>query len=203
MKGLLVCLEGIEGAGKGTQSELLMQKLKEAKVKFSYYKYPNTASKYGHIIMEHLEEKITLSVMEFCLLFVADMAKDAASISKKILKGEIVIADRYFLSTIAYQSAGGIAYGKMKELEDAVGLPSPNLIVYLDLDPESSLKRKMKQKGSLDRHEKDLQYMHKIRMIFEQLYSERYTGAKWLKIDANLGKEEISKEILKEIELLR
>ena len=202
MKGFLVCIEGIDGAGKKTQSQLLYNKLKTAGRRASVYSYPDYKSVYGKIIKDYLDKNVSLNTMEFCLIVAANMAKDAKDVSIKIDNGEVVVMDRYFLSTIAYQTAGGLPYESVKKLEDAIALPKPSLIVYLDLDPEESMERKMSQKGSLDRHEGDMKYLNAVKKVYEQMYAENYTGAKWIKINGAMDREEISKRILEAVDLL-
>jgi dTMP kinase len=203
MKGLLVCIEGIDGSGKKTQSSLLFSRLKKAGQKVSLYAYPDYKSAYGKIIKNYLNRNVGLSVMELCLLMVADMSKDAKDVQKKINEGEVVIMDRYFLSTIAYQTAGGLEYETVKKLEEAVALPLPSLIVYLDLNPTQSMNRKMGQKGMLDRHEGDLKYLEGVKRVYDTLYKEKYTGARWIRLEGALSKEEIHNRIMNEVNTLR
>lgn len=203
MKGLLICIEGIDGSGKNTQSSLLSSWLRHANQKMSLYSYPDHKSAYGKIIKKYLERTVSLSVTELCLMMAADMAKDSMEVEKKIREGEVVIMNRYFLSTIAYQTAGGLAYGNVKKLEEAIGLPLPSLVVYLDVNPTQSMDRKMKQKGTLDRNESNLKYLEDVKGVYDMLYKEKYTGARWIRIDATLSKEEIHDKIMGEVNALR
>ncbi len=203
MPGSLVCLEGIDGSGKATQAALLYAALARTGVTVSCYSYPDYGSLYGRIIRDHMDKRITLGTTESCLMFAADMSKDAASVRAKLSNGEIVIIDRYFISTVAYQSSAGLGRDRVKKLEEAICLPSPSLVIYLDLELRKALERKKRQKGRLDRHEEDIEYLGKVRAAYEELYMERYTGVRWVRIDAGLGSEEIHRKILAEVIALR
>ncbi len=202
MTGIIVCIEGLDGAGKHTQALLLAKKLKRMGYKVSLHSYPEYGSRYGRIIKAHLRKKITLNVYEFFLMFVTDMVKDKVSVDEELIKGSIVVMDRYYISTVAYQSAGGFDFKKAKSIENAIGLTPPSVILYLDVPVDISQERKIRQKrlkGGADRHEADKTYLEKVKRVYDRLYKEGYGGARWVKIDGTGGREEIHGKILFEV----
>ncbi len=193
MESLFVCIEGIDGCGKTTQAKLLIDRLKENGNVVSLYSYPTHDSRYGKIIREEfLAGKIEMSVEEQFLLYLLDMQSDKKKILGELSSGNIVMSERYFISTIAYQSAGNFDYEKAKAVEEIMALPRPDIVFYIDLEPEIAFERKKKQKGKTDRFESAKDYMNKVRNVYEKLYAERYGAKTWIRIDGKRSEREIS-----------
>ncbi|MGC8479554.1 MAG: dTMP kinase [Candidatus Micrarchaeia archaeon] len=201
MEGLFVCIEGIDGSGKTTQAKLLINKLESSERKVSLFSYPTHNSRYGKIIREEfLTGKVDMSVEEQFLLYLLDMQSDKKNILENVSKGNIVVSERYFISTIAYQSAGSFDYEKAKAVEEIMSLPRPDIIFYIDIKPEIAFERKRKQKGKTDRFESAKEYMNKVYNVYEKLYSERYGSKTWIRIDGNKSEQEISTFIFSTID---
>ena len=196
MEGMIVCIDGIDSAGKATQARLLRESLDEKGIPVSVHSYPDYSSRYGKIISQHLFKKITLSVGELLLMFIADMAKDMEAVKQELKRGNLVIMDRYFIDTVAYQTAGGLNYDDVKMAEKVIGLPPPSLVVYLDIPVAVSFERTLKDKGEGDRHEADKAYLEKVGRVFDMLFEEKYTGAAWVKIDATMPVKEVHDKIV-------
>lgn len=199
MEGMLICFEGIDGSGKATQSQLLKKELEAKGRKCMLLSYPDYTSEYGKMIDRHLHGGATLSVPELFLLFLADMLKDSDRVNGAIAKGQVVIMDRYFYSTIAYQCAAGFDYERAKAIEAAAGLTVPSVVLYLDIPASLTHERKMKQKQAADRNESNMKYMDAVRAFYGKLLSERYSRARWVRIDGTETIEQIQEEIMKEI----
>ena len=73
-----------------------------------------------------------------------------------------------------------------------MALPRPDMIFYIDLEPEIAFERKKKQKGKTDRFESAQEYMNKVRNVYEKLYSERYGAKTWIRVDGTKSEKEIS-----------
>ena len=193
VESLFVCIEGIDGCGKTTQAKLLIDRLKENGNVVSLYSYPTHDSRYGKIIREEfLAGKIEMSVEEQFLLYLLDMQSDKKKILGELSSGNTVMSERYFISTIAYQSAGNFDYEKAKAVEEIMALPRPDIVFYIDLEPEIAFERKKKQKGKTDRFESAKDYMNKVRNVYEKLYAERYGAKTWIRIDGKRSEREIS-----------
>ncbi|MDE1851486.1 MAG: dTMP kinase [Candidatus Micrarchaeota archaeon] len=195
MKGLLVCFEGLDGSGKRTQAEMLEERLQKSGIATAFYSYPDYSSVYGKRIDDFLKKRVEIGVEELSMLFLADMVKDSGKIVADIGSGKIVILDRYFFSTIAYQSAGGSDYGRMKRIEDAVGLPRPDIVFYMSIDARASSDRKSLQKGELDKLESDMPYLSKVAGFYDRMLDEGYGAREWAKIDASKDKDSIHEKI--------
>lgn len=199
VKGLLVCFEGIDGSGKMTQAGLLMKALSRKGARCILLSYPDYGSDYGKMIDMHLHGHMKASVAELFLLFLADMAKDAEKVRKSVASGSVVICDRYFYSTIAYQCAAGFSYVKAKAFESAAGLPRPSCVFYLDIPQSLTYSRKMKQKGSADRNESDEEYMGRVRRYYSKMMRDGYSGAEWVRIDGTMPAGRIHRLVMGKI----
>jgi dTMP kinase len=203
LEGLLVCLEGIDGAGKNTQARLLEKKLKEIGIKSVIYSYPDYTSRYGKAIKEFLDKKIELSNDELVFLHLLDRIQNRASLRKDLSSGKVVITDRYFYSIIAYQGAGGFDYENLKMIVESAGLSLPDIVFYLDVTVDLSIERKGRQKkGKLDRFEAAAAYLNKVRGVYNKLYDERFACDKWIRIDGRGSVTKVQKEIFAEVSKL-
>ncbi len=149
-KGLFVVLEGIEASGKTTQTRRLGKRISE-NLHILLTKNP-TDSYVGQFIRKSLlAGKVRMPPVAIQYLFGADREIQQEEIVKHLKKGEIVISDRYFWSSVAY----GLADKKEFEYENSARLSLvafsllsmyhqfilPNLTIYLDISVEESMKR--------------------------------------------------------------
>jgi dTMP kinase len=199
MKGKLLVIEGTDGAGCGTQTELLKEKLNE---KLSqpvlHIRYPNYNSPVGVTIHKFLHEELALSADMQFFIYSLDMLKDMDEIKKALEEGRIVLADRYFTSTLAYQCSQGFPIEKALKFADLFDFVKPDLIIYLKVSAETAMKRKKMEKNNLDLFERDLEFRKKVSKKYEELASKDIFG-KWVIIDAEKPIEEVSKEIEKAV----
>ncbi|MFH7872995.1 MAG: dTMP kinase [Candidatus Aenigmatarchaeota archaeon] len=199
-KGKIVAIEGCDGAGGETQINLLREKFPNA----LFLRYPDYNNEIGKMIHRFLHEDIELSVDMQFLLFAGDMVKDKNAIKRAIEEGRDVFIDRYFLSTIVYQGLQGFSLENALKFAEIFELPKPDLAIFLKISPETSLKRKMIEKNkNVDRWERDLEWQRKVIERYEDLARKNVFASKWIIIDGEKSKEEVHKEILKEIEKLK
>ncbi len=99
--GKLIVLEGIDGSGKTVQSQLLAQNLTKQGRKVFLTKNP-TDSEIGKFIRNALQGKVEVPMVSFQYLFSADRQIQQLEILNHLEKGETVISDRYFWSSVAY-----------------------------------------------------------------------------------------------------
>lgn len=199
MKGQLIVIEGIDGAGCGTQTELLKEKLNERLSQpVLHIRYPNYNSPVGVTIHKFLHEELGLSVDMQFFIYSLDMLKDMKEIKKALEEGRIVLADRYFTSTLAYQCAQGFSLEKALKFADLFDFVKPDLIIYLKVPSEIAMKRKKMEKNNLDLFEKDLEFRKKVSKKYDELASKNIFG-KWVVIDAEKSIEEVANEIENEI----
>ncbi|MCL5107005.1 MAG: dTMP kinase [Candidatus Parvarchaeota archaeon] len=202
MEGKIIVIEGIDGAGKATQAKLLKDALEKNGKTVSMYSYPDYSSVYGERIKSFLYKKITLKVDELFMLYIIDMIKDKSRIIESVKKGDYVVIDRFFFSTIAYQSAGGFSYETGKELVKLLDMPFVNKVFYINVPVSVSMQRKEKQKGKMDvdKFESDKNFLSSVSTFYDKLKNENFYAKTWEEIDGSKSIEEISYLIKKGIE---
>jgi dTMP kinase len=143
--GRFVSFEGIEGCGKTTQIALLSDVLTSRKIPHSVTREPGgTAVGEGiRKILLH-SETIHLTAAAELLLFYASRSQNILEkIEPSLAKGEVVICDRFYHASMAYQGYGrGIPIEFIEKLTDLVcGQQRPEITILLDIEPEVGLAR--------------------------------------------------------------
>ena len=138
-RGALVAFEGVDGAGKTTQSLLLRDFLISRGFHVVLTKEP-TNGQFGAQIRESARTG-RLPIEEELELFVKDRREHVEGVVKPALAaGSVVIIDRYYFSTVAYQGARGLEPQFLLERNEAFA-PEPDLLVILDIDVGMGLSR--------------------------------------------------------------
>lgn len=156
-QGLFITFEGPEGSGKSTHSKLIVEALKKDGYDVVHTFEPGDTplgQKIRDILLE--KEEIKLGKISELFLFEADRAQHVEAVIVPALKSrKIVICDRFNTATFAYQGYGlGLGIDVIKPLDDmATGGVKPDLIILLDTDVSSGLKRASSENGA-DRMEK-------------------------------------------------
>ena len=196
--GRFIVFEGIDGAGKTTQVELLAQNLRSLGREVSLSAEP-TALESGRAIRRALSGAEKKSECQMAAMFVLD--RIAHNIDSEIgiraltEKGIDVISDRYYYSSLAYQGAA-TDYGWVKQMN--IGSPEirrPDLCIYLDLLPEQSLERISRGRESVEIYE-NLEKLTSVRNTFLSVIEDlRGEGESIYVVDANRPPEQIAEEI--------
>jgi dTMP kinase len=202
---MLIVIEGADGTGKNTQRKLLVDRLSKRGLEVKYHHYPDYDYDYGKMIRSYLDRAREMSVGELLLVYLVDMIKDKSKIAQELDEGNIVILDRYFFSTVAYQSTGGFEYEKAKKIVKLLDLKMPDVVFYLNVPVEISMERKDKQrmleenrKG--DRHEADKSLHRNIRKYYKMMIKEGFGSKKWFVIDAARKPKEVHASIMKALD---
>ncbi len=195
---LFVVFEGLDGSGKSTQLKILLNKLISDNYQVLPLREPGS-TKIGEKILNLLESKQELTpIMEFLLFSISRSAIVHEKIKPSLESNKIVLCDRYFYSSIAYQGAGrGLDKEYIEFTNNLITDKTiPDIVFYLDLTWEEKINRKGIDKS--DRFEKENKIFHdKVRQ--EYLSLARNDSERWVVIDANLELDEISKLIYSKI----
>lgn len=200
---MFITLEGPEGSGKTSHIPSLVEYLRA----HGHIVFP-TREPGGTSIGEQIREVIhDLKNVEMhprteTLLYQAARAQIVEQVIKPRLKaGEIVISDRYYDSTIAYQG-----YGHQQDLEQvralvkyATGGLVPDLTVLLDVDVEVGLRRKKKngvEWNRMDAHE--VEFYKRVRAGYLQMVQQE--PSRWVVVDAGQKWESVQEELRKVVE---
>jgi len=187
-RGFFICVEGLDGCGKTTQTKLLVRRLRRKRYDAIYTAEPSRG-KIGKFIKRHClhGEKRVSSIIE-ALLFAADRFEHVEDvIVPAIGKGKIVVSDRYVYSSLAYQGAAGLDLEWIKKVnEHAI---HPDLAFFIDVKPEIVVKRLKPKKSVME----NLQTQQKVR----EVYMKFVENGELVKIDGNGSVQEVAESILK------
>lgn len=187
-----IVFEGIDGAGTSTQIKKILASNPE-----KYYATAEpTSSEIGKFLRRMLSGEFTVDEKTNAYLFAADRCEHIYGkdgIISQINKGKIVVSDRYFFSSLAYQSA---SCGK--EIPSLINspFPLPQYLFYFQIDPEISLARVNSRQGKKEIYEK-IEIQKKIAQLYEKTISEYENDPdlretmKIIRIDASKSIEEI------------
>ena len=155
--------------------------------------FPNRESIFGKIINEYLQNKQN-NINDECihLLFTADRWNSNKEILDTLNKGISIICDRYYFSGVAYSSAKGLSIDWCLSPEN--GLPEPDLIFFLDGNPEELLKRSGRGEEKYEKKE----FQEKVREQFFKIknyHINKLNKNNWIIINSMKSQEEIFNEI--------
>ena len=178
--GILVALEGIDGTGKSTQAERLTALFKAQGYTVALFREP-TVSPWGRRLREAMSEgRRVLAPSQELDLFLQDRRYDvAAHILPALAARQLVLMDRYYFSTIAYQGALGIDPEHIRRLNEAFA-PVPDVVLLLLVSPTQALARIRHVRGRADDVFEREDYLTKVHEVFRTL-----TGPHIHPIDVN------------------
>lgn len=216
--GKFIAIDGLDGSGKGTQSEILVQRLKAEGKRVRVLSFPVYESESSTFVKMYLEGKLgdkpsDTNAYAASMFFAADRYVSYATDWKKDISDPdtYVVANRYTTANAVHQLSKlpeGEWEGFLAWLWDfefsKLGLPAPDLVLYLELPPVLSLslvKSRSDTTGQkMDIHEKDTAYMDKC--YDAALYSCKRLGWKQIKCyegDKIRTREDIAEEIYREV----
>lgn len=199
-KGKLIIIDGSDGAGKTTQSNILIEKLKKNKKKVVFFDFPQYDKFYGKIVAKYLNGKLgklnNTNPYLISLAYAFDRASARDEICDALKHGKKVLCNRYTCSNMAYQSA---KFETKKEQDEYVKwdeeleyvqnkMPIPDLIIYLYVphnisqtlvDKKESSQREYVNGKKRDLHEESAKFLKKVEKRYLSLTKEK----KWNKID--------------------
>ncbi len=200
-EGKFIVIEGIEGSGKSTLLKRVQTKLASHPIIVT--REPGGTPigvKIRELLLSDLSPGHEMDFTTELLLFFADRAQHIKEIIQPNLKlGKLIICDRYYYSTLAYQHFGrGIERSTIDNLIKMVAASTlPDLVILVDIEPEIALKR-AKSRANLDRIEKeDISFHTRIREGFLSLAAE--DPNRFLILDGTETEESLEEKALKAI----
>lgn len=187
-KGFFICVEGLDGCGKTTQTKLLVRKLRKKGWDAVYTAEPSRG-KIGKFIQKYClhGEKRTSPIVE-ALLFAADRFEHVErEVIPALNEGKIVVSDRYVYSSLAYQGATGLDLKWIEMInEHAI---RPDVAIFVDVEPEAVIKRLKSKKSVME----NLETQRKVREVYVKFVEK----GELVRIDGNKSKKEVADDILK------
>ena len=203
MKGIFITFEGIDGCGKSTQCELLKDYLKANNKDFIFVREPG-----GTVIGERIREILLdkkntqMTARTELLLFEAARAQITEEVIKPALEeGKIVLCDRFFDSSSAYQ---GMARGMGMEFVAGLNMAAtgglkPDVTFFFDISAEEALERRGKRGEASDRIElAGIKFQEDVRKGYLELAKD--SGGRIVTIDAMQSPDEIFGQIMDTLE---
>ena len=196
MKGRFIVFEGIDGAGKSTQIEMLRQKLIAEGRKVFITAEP-TASVTGGILRDALSGNYKRTASELAAMFLSDRifhnVNESVGINQALERGFDVISDRYYYSSFAYQGLDSDIYWVINMNLNCPDIRKPDLCIFLDLDAEKSKARIDTNRATVEIFEKE-EILNKIRNKFFDVF-KRLPDENIAIIDASGSVNEVFEKI--------
>ena len=150
-RGAFIVIEGLDGSGKTTQAKLLAAKLIRSQ-NVLYTAEPSQGGAGTFIRESCLYGKKRLLTAVEALLFAADRIEHVETEIKPALReGRLVISDRYLYSSLAYQGSSKLSIDWISEINKYA--LKPDFAVFIDVSPETALKRLNREKSVMERLE--------------------------------------------------
>lgn len=197
-KGYFIVLEGPDGSGKSTISEIICEKLKE-----EGYSVVHTREPGGIEIAEEIRNVIlnpkntSMDARTEALLYAASRRQHLVEkVVPAVNEGKIVICERFVYSSLAYQGYGrGLGFDDILKINDfAIGEHYPDMTIYLDINEEEGLKR-IENRAFKDRLDNEsLNFHHLVNEGYKEVL-RRFKDTKV--VDATLSIDEVVDKCLK------
>jgi len=200
---LFITFEGSEGCGKSTQARALWRKLSRLGIPTVLTHEPggtDLGNQLRRVLKKGRQDKIS-PIAELFLFAACRIQLVTEVIRPSLQQGKVVICDRFYDSTTAYQGYGReLNLDTVKKTNDlATQGTKPDLTIFLDIPTQTGLSRK--QSMTNDRFEaENIAFHNKVRAGYLKLAAEE--PGRWLVIDATLPRARISKLILDRVKQL-
>jgi len=174
-KGVFICVEGLDGCGKTTQTKLLVERLEKKGYDAIYTAEPSRG-------------KIGSFIKEYCLH--GGTRVSSMHVEKEVIpalnEGKLVVSDRYVYSSLAYQGAAGLDLEWIQKInEHAI---RPDLALFVDVEPETVIQRLKPRKSVME----NLGTQRRVREVYVKFVEK----GELVKIDGNKSKQEVADDIL-------
>ena len=191
-RGALIVFEGCDKVGKSTQATRLVQWLRhntnphlQHLCKAEQRRFPNRESSVtGGVLDDYLQCKVELPDAAVHLLFSANRWEEKELIQTALSQGTTLVLDRYAYSGVAFTTAKGVNLDWCKGPDR--GLPRPDLILFLNLQPNRAQAREDYGKERYEQND----FQAKVRDVFLQLQEPN-----WKVIDAGQNVESVEEEV--------
>ncbi|NWF96809.1 MAG: dTMP kinase [Candidatus Thorarchaeota archaeon] len=194
-RGHLFVLEGIDGAGKTVVCESVLRILLEDGTDAVRLREPTKESRWGKEIWERSRAG-TLSPSEELDLFMLDRRWNVENRIRPALEsGKVVVMDRYFFATGAYQSTStGIDWREiLRRNREEVGAPEPDLVFLLDLPVDEALRRVGFRTSEPNRQFERMERLVRVRQNYLEMARE--DSANYVVVDATQSVDQVIHDV--------
>ncbi len=185
-KGKLIVFEGLDGSGKTLVASMVAERLRAMGFDVVVSWEPRF-EEYKSLIGSLPRDSDEAPFIE-ALLFAADRLLHYVEIVRPALEeGKVVLLDRYYYSSMAYQGSRGVPLDWIREINKYV--PRPDLAIYLDVPPEEGLRRKH---GSTWRRFEEIGILERVR----ETYLSLVEAGELRLVDATRSPKEVVEEVM-------
>lgn len=214
MKSKIIVIEGLDGSGKATQAKILADKLKSRGLKVKKLEFPDYSNPSSSLVQMYLngnfgDKPEDVNAYAASAFYAVDRVASYLQFWKKDHdEGTVILSDRYATSNIIYQMAKVDENDRDSFIDwqsdfeySKLGIPKPDKVIYLDVDPDISQKLMEKRyggdKSKMDLHERNVKFLLDCRK--SALYAAQKCG--WTVINCcENGKIKTIEVIAEEIE---
>lgn len=192
-------IEGIDGAGKTSVCKQIIEELKNDGYDVAHLREPTNESQWGREIRSRSPNG-ELTPAEELDLFLKDREWHIKNkINPALASGKIVIMDRYFFATGAYQSvSAGISWREiLRRNREEIHAPEPDLIFILDLPADEGLARVRKSRNEVIEQFEQIDRLVKVRQAYLEM--SQYDNGSYIVVDARLPLETVVDIVISEI----
>jgi len=185
-RGALIVFEGCDRSGKTTQVKRLVETLNKRGCSTEMMRFPDRTTGIGSVINSYLTCSEELDDRAIHLLFSANRWEKVKQIQRRLAEGTNIIIDRYAFSGVAFSAAKpGLSLSWCKQPD--VGLPRPDLVVFMDVTEEVA-----KQRGGFGEERYEVaEFQRRVRQNYKELTDET-----WVEICADGSLEEVEGKLL-------
>jgi dTMP kinase len=183
---VLIAFEGLDQSGKETQAKTLAARLEAAGRRVTMVSFPDYTTPIGAELYRALHGERDYGPDVIQMLMIANRYEWKPAILNAQAEGQIVVADRYLASSVAYGEAQGLDPEWLFETQRY--LPPPALTVMIDIAPATAVARKQSNR---DRFEQDLAMLERVRIS----YRRQAAGPGWVAIDGERAIDDVAADV--------
>lgn len=196
-RGILIVFEGLDGCGKSTQLRRAATALKARGAEFVVTREP-TDGVWGRRIREMARSGEGVAPETELKWFFEDRREHMREVVEPALAaGRIVLSDRSYISTVAYQGARGLDPAKILADSEAEFV-RPDLVLLFEISAKQGLERVNERGGQSEPVFENLEFLERVATIFETLEVDGLE-----RIDASRGEDEIASDVLRILDSIR
>lgn len=185
-KGFFICVEGLDGCGKTTQTKLLVRALRRKGYDAAYTSEPSRGKIGAFIKKRCLPGRNRRSGIVEALLFAADRFEHVEKeITPALNQGKLLVSDRYVYSSLAYQGATGLDLKWIQTINEHA--LRADLSLFIDVEPEIAMKRLKPRKSVMEK----LETQRRVREVYLKFVEK----GDLVRIDGNKTKKEVADDI--------